>query len=134
MHNQKTSRTKILYGPAINISERRISALWQVSVNFIIEPAKKTEPIRSISSSKFPGKLDIEDRNRVIFKAQGRKADFKLCCDGSKLDNARIGAAIVWKKDSIIEEWQERKVALGSNKKIFDAEMWGISEAFKIAE
>ncbi len=32
------------------------------------------------------------------------------------------------------KEWQERKVGLGLNKEIFDAEMWGISEALKVAE
>ena len=57
----------------------------------------------------------------------------KLWCDGSKLDKGGTGAAVVW-EDSISGKWQEQKVCLGLNKEIFDAEIWGISEAFKVAE
>lgn len=32
------------------------------------------------------------------------------------------------------KEWQDRKASLGQNEEIFDAEMWGISEAVKVAE
>ena len=57
----------------------------------------------------------------------------RLWCDGSKLDQGGTGAAVVW-KSHISQKWQEQKLSLGLNKEIFDAEMWGISEAFKIAE
>lgn len=57
----------------------------------------------------------------------------KLWCDGSKLDKGGTGAAVVW-EDSISGKWQKQKVCLGLNKEIFDAEIWGISEAFKVAE
>ena len=46
----------------------------------------------------------------------------------------RTGAAVVWKKNRNSEEWQELNTSLGQNKEIFDAEMWGISEAVKVAE
>ena len=61
-------------------------------------------------------------------------ANLKLWCDGSKLDNRGTGAAVVWGKDNAQKEWQEQKVCMGLNKEILDAEMWGISEAFKVAE
>ncbi len=61
----------------------------QISVSFIIDQAKVTKPIRSILSSKFLEKLDIEDRNKTIFEAQEEIAALKLCCDRSKLDNGR---------------------------------------------
>ena len=57
-----------------------------------------------------------------------------LWCDGSKLDSRGTGAAVVWKNEGTEKEWQEQKVGLGLNKEIFDAEMWGISEAVKVAE
>ena len=49
-----------------------------ISVKFIIDPAERTEPIRSIPSFKFPRKLDVEDRNKTIFEAQKGIADLKL--------------------------------------------------------
>lgn len=42
--------------------------------------------------------------------------------------------AVVWQIEDTSKEFQEQKVGLGLLKEIFDAEMWGISEAFKIAE
>lgn len=60
--------------------------------------------------------------------------DLELWCDGSKLDTGGTGAAVVWKSNCRGEEWQTIKVSLGQNKEIFDAEMWGISEAIKVAE
>ena len=42
------------------------------------------------------------------------------------------GAAVVWKKNRLSKEWQELKISLGQNKEIFDAEVWGISEALRL--
>lgn len=61
-------------------------------------------------------------------------AHLKLWYDGSKLDKGATGAAVVWQIEDTIQELQEQKVGLGLLKEIFDAEMWGISEAFKTAE
>ena len=105
----------------------------QVSVKFSIDPAEGTEPIWAMPGLSFPGKLIIEDRKRAILEAKGGMAHLKLWCDGSKLDKG-TGAAVVWEKGGTTKEWQEKKVGLGLNKEIFDAEMWGISEAFKVAE
>ncbi len=49
--------------------------------------------------------------------------NFRLWCNGSKLKNGGTRADIVWEKNGTKEEWQEQKVGLGLNKKIFDAEM-----------
>lgn len=40
----------------------------------------------------------------------------------------------MWKENRQDKEWITQKITLGKNKEIFDAEMWGISEAVKIAE
>ena len=50
------------------------------------------------------------------------------------LNNGGTGTAVLWEKDGTKKEWQEQKAGLGLNNDIFDAEMWGISEAFKVAE
>ena len=105
----------------------------QVSIGFTIDPAEGTEPVRATPSSIFPGELIIEDRNKAILDAESGKAHLKLWCDGSKLDKGGTGAAVVW-KDHISQKWQEQKLCLGLNKEIFDAEIWGVSEALKIVE
>ena len=73
------------------------------------------------------------DRSKAICIAKTGKAHLKLWCVGSKLDKGTTGAAVVW-EDNAIKKWQQWKLCLGLNKEIFDAKMWSISEAFKIAE
>lgn len=73
----------------------------------------------------------MEEKSKAIKTAKGDQADFTLWCDGSKLDYGGTGAAVVWKQDS---DWLTQKTTLGKNKEIFDAEIWGISEAVKVAE
>lgn len=117
-------------GPAINYSQR---LAWQVSIGFSIDPAERTEPIQTALNFVFPGELIIEDRNRDIREAKYGEAHLKLWYDGSKLDKDGAGASVVW-KNYISQRWQERKLSLSVNKEIFDAEIWCISEVFKIAE
>lgn len=85
-------------------------------------------------SSAFPGKLTIDKKNKAILEAKAGRGNLKLWCDGFKLDNRDTGATVVWEKDDAKKERQEQKVGLGINKEIFDAEMWGISKTFKVAE
>ncbi len=106
---------------------------WQVSIGFTIDTAKRTEPVWAAPHSVFPGELIIEDRKSAILKAKSGKAHPKLWCDGSKLDKGGTGVAVVWKIYGC-QKWQKQKLYLGLNKEIFDAAMWGVSEAFKIAE
>ena len=117
-------------GPIVNYSQRLAR---QVSIGFSIDPAEGTEPIQTVPNSVFPGELIIEDRKKAIVEAKSGKAHFKLWCDGSKLEKGGTGAAVVW-KSHISQKWQEQKLSLGLNKEIFDAKMWGVSEAFKIVE
>ena len=79
----------------------------------------------------FPGKIFMEEKCKAIEKAKKDHANLILWCDGSKLNQGGTGAAIVWKLDN---RWLMQKVTLGKNKEIFDAKMWGISKAVKVAE
>lgn len=106
----------------------------QLSVNFSIDPAEGVEPILEASTATFPGIIVVEGKNQEINRAKTGTADLVLWCDGFKRDEGGTGAAVVWKENAIDRRWQERKVSLGRNKKIIDAEMWGISEALKVAE
>ena len=73
----------------------------QVSVKFSIGPAEETEPIRTVPSFIFPGKLIIKDKDKALLEAKAGKGNLKLGCDGSKLENGGTGAAIVWGKEGI---------------------------------
>ena len=103
----------------------------QISVRFSIDPAEGVEPIIAMPAEVFPGKIFVEEKCRAIEIAKRDQADLSLWCDGSKLDKGETGAAVAWKQG---DEWLTRKVTLGQNKEIFDAELWGISEAVKVAE
>ena len=104
----------------------------QVSVPFSIDPAKGVEPILAgIPAQYFPGKIFMEEKYKAIEKAKKDEANLSLWCDGSNLNQGGTGAVVVWKLDN---KWLMQKVTLGKNKEIFDAEMWGISEAVKIVE
>lgn len=85
-------------------------------------------------SSVFPGELLIKDKNKALLEAKTGRDNLKLWYDGSQLDNRGTGVAVVWEKDGPRKNWQDQKVILGLNKEIFDAEMWGISKAFKDVE
>ena len=76
----------------------------------------------------------MKDRNGAIQMAKKELADLTLWCDGSKLEQRGTGAAVVWKRNRQGSEWQTEKTTLGKNKEILDAEIWGISEAVKVAE
>lgn len=106
----------------------------QILVRFSIDLAKQTEPICSIPTHVFPGQLIIQDKKKLILKAKAKKCDLKPWCNGSKLKNKGIRAAVIWKTDGVKKEWYEQKVGLGFNKEIFDAEIWGILKALKVVE
>ena len=83
---------------------------------------------------KKPSRCESRVRvRRAIRKGTIGGPDLEHWCDGSKLEKGDTGAAVVWKSDCD-GKWQTVKVSLGQNKEIFDAEMWGISEAIKVAE
>ncbi len=73
----------------------------------------------------------MEEKYKAIEKAKKDKTNLPLWCDGSKLNQGGTGVAVVWKLGN---KWLMQKVTLGKNKEIFNAEMWDISEAVKIAE
>ena len=106
----------------------------QVSVGFSIDPAEGVEPISARPAQVFPGKIFIEEKSRATDIAKSSHADLNFWCDGSKLDQGGAGAAVVWKENRDDNLWTTQKVSLGKNKEILDAEIWGISEAIKIAE
>lgn len=66
-----------------------------------IDPAEGTEPSSTALTLCFPGKLIVEEKSKAINLAKGEIADLILWCDGSKLDQVRAGAAVVWKEGEL---------------------------------
>jgi ribonuclease HI len=54
-----------------------------------------------------------------------------LFTDGSRLDSGHAGCSMVWKKPD--EEWHQERYHMGNWKEIFDAELYAIAEALKLA-
>lgn len=105
----------------------------QILIKGCIDLAEGAGPVLASLRLIFPRKLIIERKEKAIRKETTMRPDLELWCDGSKLDTGGIGAAVVW-KDCSRKEWQIVKISLGKNKEIFDAELWEISEAIKVAE
>lgn len=104
----------------------------QVSVNFSIDLAEGVEPVIHVKPAEFSGRIIIQELKLAINEAKTGLSDLILWSDGSKLQSGGAGAAVVW-KDSLTQGWNTCKSSLGKNKEILDAELWGISEALKIA-
>jgi len=56
---------------------------------------------------------------------------FVLWTDGSRKEDEWVGCAVVWKEEG---RWNKRRTHLGRQKEAFDAEMYVMSEAMKIAD
>ncbi len=81
---------------------------------------------------EFLGKIIIQESKVAIKEAKEDTSDLILWSDGSKGETGGAGAAVVW-KDYLSYGWSTCKISLGKNKEILDAELWGISEALRIA-
>ena len=104
----------------------------QVSVDFSIDLAEGVEPVIHLKPVKFTGKIVIQERKIALKEAKEDTSDLILWSDGSRGDAGGAGAAVVWKSPRLFG-WNVCKISLGKNKEIWDAELWGISKALKIA-
>ena len=57
----------------------------------------------------------MEERSRAIRMAKQELANWRLWCDGSKLDQKGTGAAVVWREKGQDKGWRKQKVTLGKN-------------------
>jgi len=104
----------------------------QVSVGFSIDLAEGVEPVVHLKPMEFLGKIVIQERKMAMKEAKEDTSDLILWSDGSKGDAGGAGAAVTW-KSLRSSSWNVRKISLGKNKEILDAELWGISKALRIA-
>ena len=72
----------------------------------------------------------IQEEEQALEEARNEREGLVLWTDGLRQDDEWVGCAVVWKE----ERWNKRRVHLGRQKEVFDAEMYAMSEAVKIAD
>ena len=68
----------------------------------------------------------MESKEEAINTARGHRVANTVWIDGSRLENRRVGAAFVWRSGG---HWAGRRFHLGTNKEVFDAEVFAIYQA-----
>jgi hypothetical protein len=76
------------------------------------------------------GKVIILEEEQALEEARKKRDGLVLWTDGSRKEDEWVGCAVVWKE----ERWNRRRVHLGRQNEVFDAEMYAMSEAVKIAD
>jgi len=79
---------------------------------------------------RLKGQVIIQDEEQALKEAKEKREGLVLWTDGSRKEDEWVGCAVVWKE----ERWNKRRVHLGRQKEAFDAEMYAMSEAVKIAD
>jgi len=77
------------------------------------------------------GKVIIQDEKQALSEAKLERDGLVFWTDGSRKEDEWVGCAVVWEEGG---RWRKRRVHLGRQKEAFDAEMYAMSEAMKIAD
>jgi len=77
------------------------------------------------------GKVIIQNEEQAMEEAKLEWEGLVLWTDGSGKEDEWVGCAVVWEEEG---RWKKRRVHLGRQKEAFDAEMYAMSEAMKIAD
>jgi hypothetical protein len=77
------------------------------------------------------GKVIILEEERALEEAKKERDGLVLWTDGSRKEDEWTGCAVVWEEGNM---WGKRRIHLGRQKEAFDAEMYAMSEAVKIAD
>ena len=111
----------------LNLAQRLARKLTE---KLFLDSSEGFEEAFSVKKLVFPGKIIISSKEIAEFEAEMPYNGLVLWTDGSKIDSGTSGAGIVWKSS---QKWLKKSIALGHLKETFDAELFGILEALKIA-
>lgn len=89
------------------------------------------ESVIQLMPGEFPEEILVQESKTANDEAQKKRYDLALCLDGSTLESGGAGAAVV-SKNPVSQRWDVCKISLGKDKEVLVAELWGISEAFRI--
>ena len=81
---------------------------------------------------EFQGEVFVDSKEDALRVAQEwADQERTVWTDGSRLDNGRVGAAWAWQHNG---EWKEDGIFLGTNKEVFDAEVYAICEVVNLLD
>ena len=80
------------------------------------------------ASRRFPGRIVAEERAGALVTANEWRRRDTIWPDGSRLGSGEVGAACVWQSSS---GWTGRRIHLGTNQEVFDAEVFAIYQALR---
>ena len=104
---------------------RRLRAAAGTRTGETVEPQSWEE------GRTFPGGFTIDDKGPAMETAQNWRRTGTVWTDGSRLDSGAVGAACAWQTE---EGWTGRRFHLGTNKEVFDAEVYAIYQALRVFE
>ena len=82
-------------------------------------------------AKRFPGKIVIDEREEALQRAKGWKEPDTAWTDGSRQETGEVGAARVWETPG---GWTGCRYYLGSNKEVFDADVFAVYRALNVIE
>jgi len=81
--------------------------------------------------SRLKGDVIIQDEKQALVEARLEREGLVFWTDGARKEDEWVGCAVVWKEEG---RWNKRRTHLGRQKAAFDAEMYAMSEAMKVAD
>jgi ribonuclease HI len=99
--------------------------------NGMVDPGTGVEETEVCEREELRAKITTDAKEVAIetCKNWDDSASWPIYSDGSRNEEGHVGAGVAWKQDG---GWRKRKVYLGRNKEVIDAELYGIAEAVKI--
>ena len=80
---------------------------------------------------RLPGRIVVEGREEALQRAKGWRGSDTVRTDGSRQETGEVGAACVWETPG---GWTGCRYHLGSNKEVFDAEVFAVYRALRVIE
>ena len=80
----------------------------------------------------FGGRIIVEKKEEALRTAKDWTGPDTVWTDGSRQEDSAVGAACVWRSPK--GGWTGRRIQLGKNKEVFDAEVFAIWQALKALE
>ena len=102
----------------------------QLTAQSVIDLAEEMKSIVKIRSKSYSRVIVISLTERALEETREPRLDLVLWSDESRLEHERVEIAAAWRQKSI---WQTCKTSLEKSKEIFDAKLWEISDALKVA-
>ena len=80
----------------------------------------------------FQGRVHVDSREEALSAAlEWTDQSGTVWTDGSRLENGKVGAAAVWWEEG---RWRDAGTFLGTNKEVFDAEVFAILQAIRLLD